>query len=167
MTPSCTHILLVDDELLLTFSVQRLLRGMTVLASFGLSDAIITAGTGRQALQYVAEAAPARIGLVILDASLPDVYGVDLLRMLRAGAYPALGAGCRFVVWSSWECQTAARAQGAHGSISKVRSERYAFTDDLVTMLTALITTERTWYALGPFGSFAGVTGRVGRPADS
>lgn len=146
------QILLVDDERLLTASAKRLVRGLTALEPFGLSDQLATANSGQEALALVTGAAPSSIGLVILDASLPDVYGIQLLQTLVQRAYPALDSDCRFVVWSSWECQEAARAHGAHGYISKVRIERHTFTEDLLTMLTALAAPQRIWYELGPFG---------------
>lgn len=70
MTPLCTHMLLVNDELLLTVS------------------------TGRQALQAVAEVASTSMGLVILDTSLLAMDGGDLLQRLQERDDPALGHGC-------------------------------------------------------------------------
>lgn len=151
MTSQLKQLLLIDDELLLTASVRRLVRGMREITAFGLSNEIAVANTGRQVITYVSQAPARTIGLAILDASLPDVYGVDLLHTLVQRNYPSLH-GCLFVMWSSWECQDEARTQGAHGYISKVRNERYAFNEDLLTMLRALITEQRTWYELGPFG---------------
>lgn len=154
MTSQLRHLLLIDDELLLTAAARRLVRGMQELTTFGLSDDMAVANSGRQALAYIAQALPDSIGLVILDASLPDVYGVDLLRMLVSHNYPSL-QGCRFVVWSSWECQEEAQRQGAHGYISKIRSERHPFKDDLLTMLTMMAhhpNPQKMWCELGPFG---------------
>ena len=66
-------ILVVDDEP----PIRRFLR--TSLGAHGYR--IAEAATGREALGRLAGAEP---DLVILDLGLPDVDGLELLRMIRA-----------------------------------------------------------------------------------
>jgi len=70
---STDRILVVDDEP----QIQRFLR----LALTAAGYEVIEAGTGAQALQAVAVAAPR---VVILDLGLPDMDGKDVVARLRA-----------------------------------------------------------------------------------
>ena len=67
-----TRVLVVDDE-------PQILRALRINLHARQYD-VVTAGTGRGALQAAAEAHP---DLVILDLGLPDLEGVDVIRSLR------------------------------------------------------------------------------------
>ena len=69
------QILLVDDHPVMRFGLAQLIRfesDMTVVAE---------AGTAREAVQIVAERHP---DLVVVDISLPDKSGIELIKDLRA-----------------------------------------------------------------------------------
>lgn len=72
MTPSLPSILVVDDEP----AMRRLLR-ITLEAS---GYAVVEADTGRLGLAQAATHAPE---VIILDLSLPDLSGVEVVRQLR------------------------------------------------------------------------------------
>lgn len=76
MAEPAARILVVDDETYLADLVATALR----YEGFETS----TAGTGRQAVERVAELSP---DLVVLDVMLPDISGVDACRRLRAAGY--------------------------------------------------------------------------------
>jgi two-component system KDP operon response regulator KdpE len=67
-----TRILVVDDE-------PQILRALRINLHARQYD-VVTAGTGRGALEAAADAHP---DLVILDLGLPDMDGVDVIRSLR------------------------------------------------------------------------------------
>ena len=67
-----TRVLVVDDE-------PQILRALRINLHARQYD-VVTAGTGRGALQAATEAHP---DLVILDLGLPDMDGVDVIRSLR------------------------------------------------------------------------------------
>jgi two-component system, OmpR family, KDP operon response regulator KdpE len=69
------RILLVDDEVAIQRAVGPLLR------SRGYEVEI--AGTGREALEMVAERTP---GLIVLDLGLPDLEGTEVCRRVRAAS---------------------------------------------------------------------------------
>ena len=145
------RIVLIDDERLLTLSAQRLLQRLSHFPA-GWDTILITANSGREAQERIAQAGARTVGCVIIDASLPDIYGLQLIALLQPATYPALRADCYFIVWSSWECQQQAREAGAHGYISKTRSQRRTFPDDLVVMLEVFAADpQRQWHELGPF----------------
>lgn len=134
------QILFVEDEPLLVAVAKRVVAQMPALEAYDLRTTLAVATSGTVAHQYLSTADAASIGLIILDASLPDCFGIDLLRQIRAAAYPSVSTSCRYVVWSSYACQVEARAAGAHGYISKLRisQSQHTFGDDLLTMVRAL-----------------------------
>jgi two-component system, OmpR family, KDP operon response regulator KdpE len=67
-----TRVLVVDDE-------PQILRALRINLHARQYD-VVTAGTGRGALDAAADAHP---DLVILDLGLPDMDGVDVIRSLR------------------------------------------------------------------------------------
>jgi two-component system, OmpR family, KDP operon response regulator KdpE len=67
-----TRVLVVDDE-------PQILRALRINLHARQYD-VVTAGTGRGALEAAADAHP---DLVILDLGLPDMDGVDVIRSLR------------------------------------------------------------------------------------
>jgi len=67
------HILVIEDDI----AVRAAL--LTALGSQGYATS--SAGTGLAGLQAVVDGRP---DLIVLDLGLPDISGVDLLRMLRA-----------------------------------------------------------------------------------
>jgi two-component system KDP operon response regulator KdpE len=67
-----TRVLVVDDE-------PQILRALRINLHARQYD-VVTAGTGRGALDAAADAHP---DLVILDLGLPDLDGVDVIRSLR------------------------------------------------------------------------------------
>jgi len=68
-----TRVLVVDDE-------PQILRALRINLHARQYD-VVTAGSGRGALEAAAEAHP---DLVILDLGLPDMDGVDVIRSLRS-----------------------------------------------------------------------------------
>jgi len=74
MNGLATNILVVDDEP----AIRRLLR--TSLSSQGFQ--VLEAADGKEALSQIETSKP---DLVILDLGLPDLSGLELIRMLRAG----------------------------------------------------------------------------------
>lgn len=74
MSATLTKILVVDDEP----SIRRLLR--TSLSSQGFQ--VVEAGDGHSALSEVEGSRP---DLVILDLGLPDISGLEMIRILRTG----------------------------------------------------------------------------------
>jgi len=74
MTPRPDTILVVDDEHLIRWSVEQVLRR----EGFG----VLQAGTGADALRLAQAEAP---DLVLLDIRLPDGDGLEILERLRAG----------------------------------------------------------------------------------
>jgi DNA-binding NtrC family response regulator len=74
MTPRADTILVVDDEHLIRWSVEQVLRR----EGFG----VLQAGTGADALRLAQAEAP---DLVLLDIRLPDGDGLEILERLRAG----------------------------------------------------------------------------------
>jgi two-component system KDP operon response regulator KdpE len=67
-----TRVLVVDDE-------PQILRALQINLHARQYD-VVTAGTGRGAIQAASDAHP---DLVILDLGLPDMDGVDVIRSLR------------------------------------------------------------------------------------
>ncbi|MGH3340885.1 MAG: response regulator, partial [Propionibacteriaceae bacterium] len=67
-----TRVLVVDDE-------PQILRALRINLHARHYD-VVTAGSGRAALDAAADAHP---DLVILDLGLPDIDGVDVIRSLR------------------------------------------------------------------------------------
>ena len=74
MTPRPETILVVDDEHLIRWSVEQVLRR----EGFG----VVQAGTGADALRLAQAESP---DLVLLDIQLPDADGLEILERLRAG----------------------------------------------------------------------------------
>jgi response regulator of citrate/malate metabolism len=73
-------VLIVDDD----FMVAKVHAGfVSALDGF---EVVGTASTGTQALEDVVRLRP---DLVLLDVYLPDMTGLDVLRRLRAGGWPA------------------------------------------------------------------------------
>ena len=68
-----TRVLVVDDE-------PQILRALRVNLSARSYD-VITATTGRQALDAAARERP---DLIVLDLGLPDIEGVDVIQMIRS-----------------------------------------------------------------------------------
>jgi response regulator of citrate/malate metabolism len=74
------RVLIVDDD----FMVAKVHAGfVSALPGF---EVVGTASTGTQALEDVVRLRP---DLVLLDVYLPDMTGLDVLRRLRAGGWPA------------------------------------------------------------------------------
>ncbi len=67
-----TRLLVVDDE-------PQILRALRINLRARQYD-VVTAGTGRGALEAAADAHP---DMIILDLGLPDIDGVDVIRSLR------------------------------------------------------------------------------------
>ena len=74
MTPRAETILVVDDEHLIRWSVEQVLRR----EGYG----VLQAGTGADALRLTQAESP---DLVLLDIQLPDANGLEILERLRAG----------------------------------------------------------------------------------
>ena len=74
MTPRSETILVVDDEHLIRWSVEQVLRR----DGYG----VVQAGTGADALRLAQAESP---DLVLLDLQLPDADGLEILERLRAG----------------------------------------------------------------------------------
>jgi two-component system, OmpR family, KDP operon response regulator KdpE len=72
MSTGALKVLIIDDEP----PIRKLLRMGLVTQGYEILDA----PNGRTALQLLSE----RPDLIILDLGLPDMQGLDLLRMLRA-----------------------------------------------------------------------------------
>ena len=70
--PSATHVLIVDDQPMVTRALSKLLRDA------GFEPA--TCHTGTEALVYSESAAPAA---AVLDIHLPDINGLILAQLLR------------------------------------------------------------------------------------
>ena len=66
-------VLVVDDDPDMCWSLEKLLRAT-------LFDAVVLAGSGGEALSRIGDAT---FDLVILDAKLPDVWGIDLARRIH------------------------------------------------------------------------------------
>ncbi|WP_019172551.1 response regulator [Pseudaminobacter salicylatoxidans] len=77
MNAVATNILVVDDEP----AIRRLLRTSLSSQNFRVQEA----ADGRQALAEVERSHP---DLIILDLGLPDISGLDLIRILRTGGNP-------------------------------------------------------------------------------
>jgi two-component system, OmpR family, KDP operon response regulator KdpE len=74
-----TRVLVVDDE-------PQILRALRINLRARQYD-VVTAGTGRGALEAAADAHP---DMIILDLGLPDMDGVDVIRLtseVDPGAY--------------------------------------------------------------------------------
>ena len=74
------RVLIVDDD----FMVAKVHAGF--VAALDGFEVVGTASTGTQALEDVVRLRP---DLVLLDVYLPDMTGLDVLRRLRAGGWPA------------------------------------------------------------------------------
>ena len=92
------HVLVVDDE-----------KHITTLFDDELTDAgyrVTTATSGRTALEMIATELP---DLVILDIRMPDMHGLEVLKIIRAkhGDLPVImctamqGAEDDYTVWES------------------------------------------------------------------
>ncbi|PWJ86519.1 two-component system KDP operon response regulator KdpE [Pseudaminobacter salicylatoxidans] len=77
MNAVATNILVVDDEP----AIRRLLRTSLSSQDFRVQEA----ADGRQALAEIERSHP---DLIILDLGLPDISGLDLIRILRTGGNP-------------------------------------------------------------------------------
>lgn len=77
MNAVATNILVVDDEP----AIRRLLRTSLSSQNFRVQEA----SDGRQALAEIERSHP---DLIILDLGLPDISGLDLIRILRTGGNP-------------------------------------------------------------------------------
>ena len=71
--PQTLRILLIDDDPAARYAVRRRLEGNSV--------SIVETDTGSSGLDAVSTSAP---HLVVLDLQLPDVHGLEVLRLLRA-----------------------------------------------------------------------------------
>jgi two-component system KDP operon response regulator KdpE len=99
-------ILVIEDEPDLAATYQRLLRRM--------NHDVITATRGADALRF---AAANPVALVIVDLRLPDMDGIELVRVLRARPDPPV-----VIVVSGFTARTAhdaALAAGAAGYLTK------------------------------------------------
>ena len=97
-------VLVVDDEPGVRQFVQR------TLESSGLT--VVTAASGREALQIAARQRPA---LVVLDINLPDLDGVGI----AAALWGAYGKGLPIVVMSGVVADQEANRIGAIASLHK------------------------------------------------
>lgn len=66
--------LVVDDELDVCWALETLLRRERFT--------VVTVGSGTEALRWLKESKPA-CHLVLVDAKLPDIEGVDLAKLIR------------------------------------------------------------------------------------
>lgn len=106
------RIAVVDDHLLVRIGLKQIVEGQADFAWAG------EAGTGREALALLRTAA---VDVLLLDLSLPDISGLDVLRQVRAhhesvatlvlSAYPEMQYGLNVL-----------RA-GASGFVSKTADE--------------------------------------------
>jgi CheY-like chemotaxis protein len=99
-------ILVIEDEPDLATTYQRLFRRM--------NHDVVTATRGAEALRF---AAANPVALVIVDLRLPDMDGIELVRVLRARPDPPV-----VIVVSGFTAQTAqdaALAAGAAGYVTK------------------------------------------------
>lgn len=68
-------VLVVDDEPEVCWALETLLRGERFT--------VVTVGSGTEALRWLKEPKPA-CHLILIDAKLPDIEGVELARRIRA-----------------------------------------------------------------------------------
>jgi DNA-binding NtrC family response regulator len=102
-------ILIVDDEPLIRWAVRETLEG----AGYD----VVEAGTAREAMSRIAEAAGHPVKVALLDLRLPDSDDLSLLRRVRSEA-----PGCQVIVMTAHgtpEVLRDALTQGAFGTISK------------------------------------------------
>ena len=118
-------VLLVDDHPLILSALQAIIQG--------LGDDVMVTGVGSAAAARAAMAAAADYDLMLLDLSLGDADGFDLLAEMRA-AYPAVPA---VVVSASERTSDVIRAidLGAMGFVPK-RSSNTALFDALRMVLS-------------------------------
>ena len=72
--PESLTVLVVDDEPDVCWALETLLRGDRFT--------VVAVGSGTEALRWLKESEPA-CHLVLVDAKLPDIEGVDLARRIR------------------------------------------------------------------------------------
>ena len=73
--PESLTVLVVDDEPDVCWALETLLRGDRFT--------VVTVGSGAEALRWLKESEPA-CHLVLVDAKLPDIEGVELARRIRS-----------------------------------------------------------------------------------
>lgn len=71
----CLTVLVVDDEPDVCWALETLLRGNMFT--------VVTAGSGTDAFRWLKESEPA-CHLILVDAKLPDIEGVDLAKRIRS-----------------------------------------------------------------------------------
>jgi|SRR6516225_2944919 DNA-binding NtrC family response regulator len=102
-------VLVVDDEPLIRWAVREILED----AGYG----VLEAGSAREAMSRIADAARRPLAVALLDLRLPDSDDLSLLRRVRGEA-----PGCRVIIMTAHgtpEILRDAMTQGAFGTISK------------------------------------------------
>jgi len=102
-------VLVVDDEPLIRWAVREILED----AGYG----VLEAGSAREAMSRIADAARCPLAVALLDLRLPDSDDLSLLRRVRGEA-----PGCRVIIMTAHgtpEILRDAMTQGAFGTISK------------------------------------------------
>jgi CheY-like chemotaxis protein len=77
MNPSFS-ILLIEDDLVDVMSVKRALRELNV------SNALVVAGNGEEALARLRLPDPPLPGIILLDLNMPRMNGIDFMKILKA-----------------------------------------------------------------------------------
>lgn len=75
-----TPILLVEDDEVDQITVQRALRDIHV------TNRLLIAGNGEEALQMLRDPAHERPGIILLDLNMPRMNGVEFLRVIKCDA---------------------------------------------------------------------------------
>jgi len=71
-------ILLVEDDLVDVMSVERAFRELEI------TNPIVTAGNGEEALVILRDASKPLPGIILLDLNMPRLNGVELLAVLKS-----------------------------------------------------------------------------------
>ncbi|MGQ9651692.1 MAG: response regulator [Phycisphaerae bacterium] len=75
-----TPILLVEDDEVDQITVQRALRDIRV------TNRLLIAGNGEEALRILRDPAQQRPGIILLDLNMPRMNGVEFLRVIKCDA---------------------------------------------------------------------------------
>jgi len=75
-----TPILLVEDDEVDQITVQRALRDVHV------TNRLLIAGNGEEALRILRDPAHERPGIILLDLNMPRMNGVEFLRVIKCDA---------------------------------------------------------------------------------
>lgn len=113
-----TRVLIVDDHAVVRAGVCELLEQMPGLQTCEASN-------GREALDIVRDNAPE---LLLLDISLPDMSGLDVLKQLRVGSPASKPRVIMFSMTSELPYALWALRLGAYGFISKAAGGRELLT---------------------------------------